>query len=477
MYQVVTILITKKNMPALHAFFCLMCSLAKNLHNAALFRLRNHFTARKKDSLTDNEKEVEDEIAALVASGAGAPRAVISYTKMERLMRVTKNPDFFAGLPMQSAQWVVKKACSDMFNWLKALKAYNKNPENFTGKPQMPKYKKSGMDNILFTNQDAVVYKMEDGRSCLKLPLTKETVLVPDVMPGYVLKQAEAKPFYDSFRLLLTFGPEAAVDTDDAADTAAGEDSLPEGFMALPGKFAALDFGVSNTAALVTNEGSALLYKGGALKCENQWFNKRRAELVSAEAKGFEPKYVHTHALDALSVHRELFLADNMHKISRSIVDFCVGHGIKVLVLGKNKGWKQDVNIGRRNNQNFVSIPFEKLRFMITYKAQMAGIIVLVQEESYTSKSDFLSKDPIPVYGEEGAGRVKFSGTRMNHLYRSGTGVILNADINGAANILRKAIPNAFDNVTDFTYLQNPRVIGFHGLNPQCIPVKRIAAA
>ncbi|MCD8109515.1 MAG: transposase, partial [Clostridiales bacterium] len=160
-------MITDKNMPALHAFFCLMCGLAKNLHNAALFRLRNHFTAKRKENLTGNEKEVESEVAALIDAGVGAPKAVISYTKLEKLMRVAKNPDFFAGLPMQSAQWVVKKAAGDMFNWLKAVKQYNKHPDLFSGHPQMPKYKKGRLDNLVFTNQDAVVYQADNGRSYL----------------------------------------------------------------------------------------------------------------------------------------------------------------------------------------------------------------------------------------------------------------------------------------------------------------------
>lgn len=460
-------------MPQLYAYFTVMCSLAKNLHNAALFRLRNHFTARMKEKPTDNELEVEKEIAALAAAGVKPPRALIPYTKLEKLMRVTNNPDFFAGLPMQSAQWILKRACSDMDNWIKALREYNKHPDKFTGRPKMPGYEKGNLDNLVITNQDAVVYaRKTDDRKYLKLPLTKDTVLLPEIMECYILKQAEVKVFYNSFRLLLTFAPEEQP----------SEETQPEETNTEPADYSglkceAIDFGVSNIVTIVTNEGSAFLYKGGALKAENQWYNKRRAEIISAVSKGHEHYYVQTRAMDALSKHRELFLTDNCHKISRTIVDDCVERGIQVIVIGKNKGWKQGVNIGKRNNQNFVSIPDEKLRFMITYKAVLAGIIVLYQEESYTSKSDFLSKDPIPVYGEEGADKVKFSGMRRNRLYKSGTGVVLNSDINGAANILRKAIPSAFDGITDFEYLLNPTVYRFHDKNPKCIPVKRIAAA
>ena len=113
-----------------------------------------------------------------------------------------------------------------------------------------------------------------------------------------------------------------------------------------------------------------------------------------------------------------------------------------------------------------MQIPLAVLRFMITYKAQRAGITVMEQEESYTSKSDFLSHDYIPTYGVDDD-RADFSGLRVKRgLYKSGTGTYLNADVNGAANILRKAVPDAFEKVNDFSYLKHPYVYGFHEVNP-----------
>ena len=166
-----------------------------------------------------------------------------------------------------------------------------------------------------------------------------------------------------------------------------------------------------------------------------------------------------------------------MHKISRSIVEYCLSHGVGTLVLGENKLWKQRSSIGSANNQKFVSVPIFLLKSLIEYKAAACGITVIRCEESYTSKADFLSGDYIPTYGIDDE-TACFSGKRVKRgLYLSGTGEVVNADLNGAANILRKAMPSAWEGVTDFAFLKNPEVFGFHELNPQGIPVKRIEAA
>jgi putative transposase len=127
-----------------------------------------------------------------------------------------------------------------------------------------------------------------------------------------------------------------------------------------------------------------------------------------------------------------------MHKVSSDIIRYCLKHKIGTIVIGVNKDWKQNSHIGKTNNQNFVSIPFATLRWMITYKAKNVGINVIEQEESYTSKASSLDSDFIPVYGDETIIPI-FTGKRVKRgLYRSSEGLFLNADINGSINILRK---------------------------------------
>ena len=181
--------------------------------------------------------------------------------------------------------------------------------------------------------------------------------------------------------------------------------------------------------------------------------------------------------LSALSRHHADFIKDQCHKISRSIINYCIEHHAGTLVLGENKGWKQDCDMGSQNNQNFVSMPISLLKQMIIYKVSDAGIKIITQEESYTSQADITVMDYIPVYGVDDENAV-FSGRRITRsFYRCSNGMVINADCNGAANIMRKAIPDAWNGITDFSFLASPEVSGFHELNPLSIPVKGIAAA
>ncbi len=139
-----------------------------------------------------------------------------------------------------------------------------------------------------------------------------------------------------------------------------------------------------------------------------------------------------------VSLKRDHEIDDQLHKISRFVVDWCIDHGIDTLVVGKNDEWKQAINIGKRNNQNFVSIPFESLIAKLAYKCEDASIRLVVTEESYTSRCSFPDHESIEHHDT-------YLGKRMNRgLFRTSTGIKINADVNGSYNILRKAFPNAF---------------------------------
>lgn len=137
--------------------------------------------------------------------------------------------------------------------------------------------------------------------------------------------------------------------------------------------------------------------------------------------------------------HKRNCLIDNyLHNASRFIINHLAANRIGTLVIGKNDNWKRGINLGSRNNQNFVAIPHARFIQMLTYKAQLAGIAVKVIEESYTSKCSFLDNEPICKHGE-------YRGKRIQRgLFRAGDGRLINADVNGSANIMVKAFPNAF---------------------------------
>ena len=434
------------------------CRKAKLLYNAALFRIRNIFTGYEKEHRTDNEEDVFCEVHALQDVHPQIHvRKVISYNHLEKLMRVTENPDFFIGLPMQTAQAMVKQAVTDFKNWRASLREYKKHPEKFLGRPKMPHYKKQDLATVIITNQDAVLYPSETGVS-LKLPIIKKRLSFSNISEHAFLKEVRIKPYHGRFLFCLTFEePEPVIET-----------SMPY--------TCAIDFGIDNFAAIVCDDGTSVIYKGGAVLSDTQWFHKQKAKYISILTKGYKNQYAASKRSSDLSYHHANFVKDQCHKISRSIIDFCVDHQAGTLIFGVNPLWKQNSRIGKINNQKFVSMPIAFLRSMITYKALNAGIKIIEQEESYTSKADIATKDYIPTYGVDDKD-AQFSGLRIKRgLYRCADGTILNADCHAAANIMRKAVPDIWDRTTDFSFLASPKVYGFHELNPKSIPVKGIAA-
>ena len=172
----------------------------------------------------------------------------------------------------------------------------------------------------------------------------------------------------------------------------------------------------------------------------NQFYNKRKAELQKKLGHTGTTKH-----MERMTNKRNRRIDHYMHTASRYIIDLLIQEGIGVLVIGKNDGWKNEIEMGKRNNQNFVQIPHARFIQMLTYKAELVGIRVQITEESYTSKASFLDRDPLPVHGKGNREKHTFSGKRLTRgLYRASNGREINADINGAGNIIRKVAPDAF---------------------------------
>ena len=453
MYSAQHTIIREQKYPALFAYLDTNTMLAKNLYNAALFRIRQIFTGWDKDSRTTNEQEVFDEVKVTEELYGIKIRRVISYFHLEKLMRATKNPDFFFGLPIQSAQHILKLAVQNFKAWLAALKMYKADSSQFLGKPRMPGYLKGDRTGFIFSNQEAVFYRE---KGYIKLPRTKETLPAAYAQESWKLKQINVKCAHGAIDIIPVF----EVPDDECQRSC---NSFTE--------CAAIDFGVENIAAIVYTDGHSQIYKGGAILSHTQLYAKRRAKAVSEMTHGHSNAKAHSKRLDRMGLYHENYIRDALHQVSRSIVNSCVSHNVGTLVLGANRNWKQEADIGKKNNQKFVMLPIARLQAMIRYKAEREGIHVVIQEESYTSRASFPDKDNIPVYGS-GVDTV-FSGKRVKRgLYRTSTGTLINADCNAAANILRKALPNEADKIKDFQTLISPEV-----MKPKRSPVKGIAAA
>ena len=202
-------------------------------------------------------------------------------------------------------------------------------------------------------------------------------------------------------------------------------------------RVASIDLGLNNLATVVTNDGdNPILISGKKIKSINQYYNK-----ITSKKKSLLPHNVFTSkSLDRLWLKRNNKISYEIHKITKFLANYFDERDVSKVIIGNNTGWKNEINLGKRNNQNFVNIPYTKFINQLTYKCQLLGITVITREESYTSKASFLDYDEIPNYKDET--KPQFSGKRIKRgLYRSTTRKI-NADVNGAYNIMVKENPN-----------------------------------
>lgn len=201
----------------------------------------------------------------------------------------------------------------------------------------------------------------------------------------------------------------------------------------------AMDLGINNIVTAVSSNGRSFIIDGRKLKSINQWFNKENARLQSIKDKqhfGKKP----TNRQKAITRDRNNKVNDYMSKVARKVIDYCIVNDIGTLVTGYNETFQRGSNIGKQNNQNFVNIPYGQLRNKLEYLCELNDIVFVKQEESYTSKASFWDRDDIPVYNADNPKEYQFSGSRIHRgLYKTAGGKTVNADVNGALNIMKKS--------------------------------------
>ncbi|MEG5019104.1 transposase [Microcoleus sp. B4-C2] len=342
----------------------------------------------------------------------------VGYNEMNRLM---KFHEAYKALPAKVSQQILMVLDKNWKSFFEAAQAYKADSSKFTGRPKLPKYKDKlkGRNLLVYTIQAISSKQLRNG--IIKLSGT-ELSIKTKINPDQIC-QVRLVPKCDSYVVEVIYDePESAPQENDFA--------------------ASIDLGLNNLAALTSNRPGfiPLLINGRPLKSINQFYNKRSSKLQS-QLKGNRKT---SPRIQRLTRCRHQKVDNYLHQASRRIVDVLVAQKIGTLVIGKNVQWKTDINLGKQTNQNFVSIPHARLIEMLEYKAFLVGIKVIVQEESYTSRANFLGLDSIPVYGKTETEPV-FTGKRIKRgLYKTSTGQLINSDVNGAYNILRKAIPNAF---------------------------------
>ena len=210
-----------------------------------------------------------------------------------------------------------------------------------------------------------------------------------------------------------------------------------------------IDLGLDNFAACVSTTRESFILDGRRIKSINQWYNKENARLQSIkDSQGIQGL---TNRQAALLNRRNHQVADFLSKSARYVVDWCINRGIGKIVVGYNPDLKQSVNMGKRNNQNFTQIPIFTFKRKLESLCERYGIKVIEQEESYTSKASSLDVDFLPVWNADNPKTYEFSGKRIKRgLYRTSQGWVINADCNGALNILRKHTSKLDDLIGQF---------------------------
>ena len=379
-----------------------LCHIAKNLKNQAIYNVRQHYFKNKK---------------------------YLSYNENYKMLKDSEN---YKKLNSNMAQQILKEV-DESFKSFFALLKLAKNGQ-YNGKIKLPNY----LDKDGFTTLVIGFVRLKD--DMLIVPYSNSfkkihqevKVKLPSVLKDKKIKEIRIIPKQHSRYFEIQY----IYEVEEVQRKLNKENVL------------GIDLGIDNLCTCVTNTGASFIIDGRKLKSINQYYNKINAKLQSIKDKQKIERT--TLRQKRITRKRNNRINDYLSKAARTIVNYCLNNDIGKLVLGYNEDFQRNSNIGSINNQNFVNIPYGKLRGKLIYLCKLYGIEFKLQEESYTSKASFFDGDEIPIYDKENLQEYIFSGKRIKRgLYQTSKGYQLNADCNGALNILRKS------KVVDLSILYN----------------------
>lgn len=346
-----------------------------------------------------------------------------SYNALYKLVSETESFKN-SNLDYVAKQYCIKQVCNAWSAYIKSVIAYKKDFTKFKVRPKLPQYLNKRKISYNLVQFDKTRFRTKKCKTDeIRLPNSDVILKLPAKLNRNSIKQLTVQKFFDKIKINFVYEDEKIIDNEFISGSAIG-----------------VDIGVKNLMAVTINDNSfSYVINGKPLISMNQFFNKKKAELQSKLEicnKGSKS----SHRLDKLYLKRKHKIDNYLHCVSKQFLDWCVLNKIETIVIGHNKQWKQNCNLGRKNNQKFVSIPFNDLIKQIVYKSEYyKNLKVKIVEESYTSKTDHLAF-------EEMRNHETYKGERVKRgLFKSSIGKTLNADINGAIGILRKA--NAISDV------------------------------
>ena len=330
----------------------------------------------------------------------------------------------FRNLPCSVSQQVVKQVFQNIKSWIKLKKDYEKNPSKYASKPKLPGYKRGKKQNMLvFTTstcriKNGYIYFVKNIVKPIKINIGENRLCQVRIIPQTTCYVVEV--IYEKKEIDLQLDKSNIL---------------------------SIDLGLNNFCTGISNVGiNPFIINGKIMKSFNQWYNKKRAKWMNFVGdRGISKR------LRWLNNRRNFWIEDKIHKASRWIINYCISNNIGSIVVGLNKGWKQNIELGKKNNQKFVEIPFLKLVDKITYKGKLVGIDIQITEESYTSKVDHLAFETLEKQ-DSYLGKRKKRG-----LFQSSTNKLINADVNGAIGIGRKVFGDSFvREIIDSGFAFNP---------------------
>ena len=361
-----------------------LCFLAKNLYNYANYLIRQSFIFQGK---------------------------YLNYNAIQKLCQ--KSSDYKA-LPAKVSQQVLMRLHEAWQGFFSSLASYKEHPGKFFTSPRIPSYlhKTRGRFPCIYTIQAISKTYLKSSQ----INPSKTNIVISTNVNQIRQVRLVPKGSYYVFEVIYERQENPQLHTNS--------------------NIAGIDIGLNNLAAVTSNIRGfkPILLNGKPLKKINAYYHKILSELQSL----LPSKQKTSDRIKNLTRKRNFKISDYLHKSSRLIINYLAANQIGTLVIGHNDKWKQSINLGQRNNQNFVSIPFDRFISMLKYKARLIGIKVIITEESYTSKCSFIDEEPLSKQSNYKGKRVK------RGLFRSQSGILINADCNGSGNIIRKVVPNAF---------------------------------
>ena len=391
-----------------------ICHLSKNVYNATLYLYLQFF-----NKIEGFEKQ-------------------LSEFDIKNKFTKEKNIDYYA-LPTKVSKMTIKRCCKAIKSYKNGLYDYFEDLKNggkkYKAEPKPPKYIKKEGHAVTEYYKEALLFKNYNngviGLSGTTITISLKMIEVDGVKRPEIDKKdiigARIVPRNGHFFIELIYNRK----------------NNPKIQKNTPVVFAGIDVGVNNLAAIsvyddVKKKSNNLLVNGRGLKSINQYYNKKKKKIKKILWKTNKKKT--SKQLDILELKRYNKITDYLHKSTRRITDYLVSEGVDVLFIGHNNGWKQDVNMGSVNNQNFGQIPFNRFITMMNYKCGYEGIKVIQITEEYTSKSSFIHDEPFKKYN--------FIGNRAPRGLFTANGIIINSDINASLNMIRKGC-KVFKGVTE----------------------------